>query len=103
MPALRFKRSFLTGRGKRPGRHSCFAILRQVEHSEVPAYHFLRLIALDAFGAGIPVGDDAVGIEHANGVIDDSFHQQAKSALTFEKPALGSTVSSHANSCRNWA
>src|ERR1700682_1016876 len=87
------------GHRKRAGGHSRLTILRQVEHSEVPAYDFPCLIALDSLSAGIPVGDDAVGIEHVNGVINDTFDQQAKSALTFKQAALRNTVSNHATSC----
>ena len=98
-PALGFKLSVLAGRSKRAGRHSCFTILRQVEHTEVPAYDFPCLIALDPLGAGIPVRDDAVGIKHVNGVIDDPFHQQSEPALTIEQAALLSSDLNHANSC----
>ena len=38
-------------------------------------------IALDAFGAGVPVGDDAVGIEHVQGVVPHALDEMLEAAL----------------------
>src|ERR1700692_4639948 len=39
---------------------------------------FLGRVTLDALPAGVPVGDDAVRIEHVKRVIGDAAYQQAK-------------------------
>ncbi len=48
-------------------------------------------IALDALGAGIPVGDDAVLVEHENGVIRDAPDEKPEAvfALTKLRQGLG--------------
>jgi hypothetical protein len=94
-PALGLEFSTLARRLERNSGQSRFAIFRQVKHSEMPAYHVGCVIALDPFGAGIPVGDDAVGVQHVDGVVDNPFHQQAKSALAFEQAAPGCVFWSH--------
>ncbi len=62
----------------------------------MPADDFFRFKPFDAPGAGIPAGDEAVGVKHVNGEIDDPFHQQAESALAFEQAAPRNTFSFHA-------
>jgi hypothetical protein len=42
-------------------------------------------IALDARGAGVPIGNDAAGIDHENGVVGDALHQQAEPALALDE------------------
>ncbi len=69
-PAFGLELSVLPGRLQGLRRHSRVTIRRQVKHPEMPADGFRGLIALDASGPGIPVGDDAVGIEHIDGVIN---------------------------------
>src|SRR6201998_2541189 len=63
-PALRLELPLLTGNGEGTGRQTRGAILLRVKHLKVPANDLVRLISLDASGTGIPVGNDAVGIEH---------------------------------------
>src|SRR5665213_4462719 len=94
-PSLRLEPSGLASGFERVGRLPRLAILRGVEHLEVPADNFVCLVSLDAFGAGIPVNDDAVGIEHVDGVVDDSLDQQAKLALAFEQTALATSLFRH--------
>ena len=67
------------------GRPSGGAIFGQVKHLEVLADDVGGFIALDAPGARIPVADDAVGVEHVDGVVNDPFHQQPEFALAFEQ------------------
>ena len=53
------------------------------------ADHLVRGIALDARGAGIPVGDDAAGIEHVDRVVDDAVDQQAEATLALDERFAG--------------
>ena len=46
---------------------------------------FVGRIALDPLRAGIPVGHDAVRIEHVDGVVDHPLDQQPKAALAIDK------------------
>lgn len=38
-------------------------------------------ISLDALATGIPAGDDAVRLQHVDGVVDDALNLQAKTSL----------------------
>ena len=42
-------------------------------------------VALDALGAGVPVGHDAAGIEHIDGVVDHALNQHAETALAIDQ------------------
>src|SRR6266403_3862883 len=55
-PAFVFEASSLFGKLQFMARPASFHILRWVEAGEVLADDFLRLVALDAFGPGIPTG-----------------------------------------------
>src|ERR1700739_658629 len=102
-PALRFELPLLTRNVERTGRQTRGTILLRVEHLKVPANDLMRLISLDASGTGIPVGDDAVGIDHVDGVVDDPFHQQAESAFALEHAAPPAIGFFHLDlSRRNW-
>src|SRR5262245_5563114 len=52
------------------------------------ADHLARRVALDAFGAGIPGGDDAVRIEHVERIVGDAAHQQAELPFTLAQRLL---------------
>src|ERR1700712_2996787 len=56
-PALGLESSVLARDGKGNRRHPCLAIFRGIEHSEILADDLGGFIALDAPGAGVPVGD----------------------------------------------
>src|SRR5690606_6469223 len=57
------------------------AVLGRVEAREVEADDLLGGVALDALRARVPVGDDAVGVEHEEGVIGDALDEEAELAL----------------------
>jgi hypothetical protein len=42
-------------------------------------------VALDAFCADVPCGDNPVGIQHENGVLLDTLDKEAKSLLEAEQ------------------
>src|ERR1700674_5343447 len=90
-PALRLELPLLSGNPEGTGRQTRLAILHRIEHLEVPADDLVRLISLDAFGTCVPVGNDAVEIEHVDGVVDDPLHQQAESELALEQAAPPAT------------
>src|SRR5437762_129597 len=56
------------------------------------ANDFVWSVAFDAFGACIPAYDDAVGIEHKEGVICNARHQQAELALAVADGLLRGTA-----------
>jgi hypothetical protein len=69
-------------------------VLRDVEAREVLADDLAARIALDALRAGVPAGDDALGIEHVDGVVGHAFDQQAEALLALAQrllvqPAVG--------------
>ena len=49
---------------------------------------FLGGIAFDALRAGVPVGDDAAGVEHVDGVIGHPLHQNAEPPLALQQRVL---------------
>src|SRR5581483_10771605 len=63
--------------------HAVRAILLGVEDREMSADNLATLIAFDALGAGIPIGDETVAVKHENGVIDDALDENAEAALAF--------------------
>src|ERR1700761_5331814 len=50
---------------------------------------FLRPIALDALRAEVPIGDVALRIEHADGVVGDALHQEPELLLAELEPLFG--------------
>ena len=46
---------------------------------------FIGRIAFDPLRSGIPVGHDAVRIEHIDGIVDHPLDQQPKAALAIDK------------------
>lgn len=57
------------------------AVLVAVETIEAAADDFLRMVALDSFGSGVPAGDIALGIEHVQGIVGHAIDQQAELLL----------------------
>ena len=49
---------------------------------------FVGSVALDALRAGVPIDDDATGIDHIDGVIGHALHQNAKLPLAFQQRVL---------------
>src|SRR5262249_51741298 len=60
------------------------AIFLGVEAREMLAEDFLRRVALEPLGAGVPVGHYAAWIEHADGVVHHAFHQHAEAAFALK-------------------
>ena len=52
----------------------------------MPADDLVRAVALDALGAGVPVGDDAVRIEHEQRVVGDALDEGLEAALGMGAP-----------------
>ena len=50
------------------------------------------LIAFDAFRTGVPTDDDAVGIEHVEGVVRNTRHQKSELALTVSESVLSGSA-----------
>ena len=48
-----------------------------------------RRIALDALGAGIPAGDDAVRVQHEERIVGDAVDEQPELTLAFAQTILG--------------
>ena len=66
---------------ERPFRNAVVSVLRSIKRGEMPSDNFVARIALDPFGAGIPVDDVSGRIEHVDGVVGDAFHKQAETPL----------------------
>src|SRR5262249_36036464 len=64
-----------------PGRLAGLHVLRRVEPGGVLADDLLGGVALDALGAGVPTGDDALGVEQENGVVLNAFDQETEAFL----------------------
>ena len=86
-PSLRTRRpsaSNLPSRTRRlegARRHAGGAVGFGVEAPEMLADDLACAIALDALGAGVPVGDDAVGVEHVDRVVAHALDQMLEAAL----------------------
>src|SRR5262249_42072947 len=63
-PALRFVVTLARCRLQHARRQSGSAILASVEFRDVMADDLVGLVALQSLAAAVPVGDDAIGIEH---------------------------------------
>src|SRR5208337_4527644 len=57
------------------------AVLLGVEPREVLSDDLLGAVALDALCAPVPVGDDAIGIDHVDGIVGDAVDQHAIALL----------------------
>ena len=60
-------------------------VLGCVEAGEMLAEDFLRPVALDALGTGVPAGDAPLRIEHEDRVVLDAFHHEAKAFLALHR------------------
>ncbi len=77
--------------------------LGRIEAREVAADDLVGAIALEAFRAGVPGEDVAVGIEHEDRVVEHALHEQAKAFLAlaqvFGPPRHALAVCVHCTSC----
>src|SRR5207248_7938754 len=69
--------------------------LGRVEAAEMLADDVLGRIALDALGAGVPVGHPPFWVEHEDGVIGDSLDEDPEGALGLEQRLLGLALLGH--------
>src|SRR5262249_10883737 len=58
------------------------------EAREMVADDLFGRVALDAMRAGVPADDDAVGVQHVEGVVGHPRHQQAELALALAQRVL---------------
>ncbi|MNT41480.1 hypothetical protein D3C72_1778400 [compost metagenome] len=65
----------VAGVGQALLRQAAGLVVRAVEAREVPAHDFFLRIALGALRAGVPVGDRAIGMQHVDGIVDDTLHK----------------------------
>ncbi|MNN03379.1 hypothetical protein D3C81_1160670 [compost metagenome] len=86
-PALAFETSLTDRRIERTLRQTGGAILSGIEAGEMFAENFRFFVALEAFGARVPTGDDAVGIDHVDRIVDHRIDQQTKTHL-FDRRGL---------------
>ena len=87
-PSLGFEPPLARRRRERPLGKAGGLVLLGVELAEVPAYDLVGGIELDAFGAAVPGGDDAVLVELEDRIIHHRVDEVAEPALAFEEPAL---------------
>ena len=69
-------------------RHAGGAVFGRIEDREMLADDLIAAVTLDAFGAGVPIGHEAVLVEHENRVIDDAADEEAKAALALAQPLI---------------
>ena len=82
-PAFGLEPSLARGGLERAARHARCPVLLGVEAREMLADDLVGAVALDALGAGIPVRDLALRVEHVDRVVGDALHQQAEPLLAF--------------------
>src|SRR5581483_7683372 len=75
-PAFALKPPFAQGRLNLLARLALFRVFHGEELSVIFSAHLAFAPAFDAFGAGVPAGDAAVGREHVDGVVLDARDQQ---------------------------
>src|SRR5271169_6670393 len=85
-PTLRLKSSLLSGGHQRACRQPVFPILGAIKYGKMLANNLLSPIALDTFGANIPISDNAVCIQHLNVVIRDTPDEKPEASFALTKP-----------------
>src|SRR4029453_11368204 len=73
--------AFASRLGKRLPRASGIHVLVGVESRYVAADDLLAPVALDALRAGVPAGDDAVGVEQVQRIVHHALDQQPEALL----------------------
>ena len=79
--ALGLERALALGRREGARRQADGAIGLGIEAPEMLSDDLRCEITLDAFGAGVPVGDDAVGVEHVQGVVPHALDEMLEAPL----------------------
>ncbi|MNY43708.1 hypothetical protein D3C86_1786830 [compost metagenome] len=80
-PALTFETPFSERRVKRPLGQPGTAIVFGIETREMLAEDLGFLVALETPGASVPAGDDAIGINHVDRIVDHCIDQQSKATV----------------------
>jgi hypothetical protein len=87
-PALGLVAARRAGGFDRLGWDAHVDVLRRIEAAEMLSDDLVGTITLDAFRAGVPVGDLAFGIEHEDSVVGDALDEQPEPALGIEEGLL---------------
>ncbi len=87
-PAFGLVLAFVRCAVERLGGDACPAIHVSVELGEMVPDHLVAGVALDALGAGVPVGDHPVGVEHIKRVVRDPVDQQAELPFALQQGLL---------------
>src|SRR5687767_8234485 len=80
-PGLLLVFAFAQRRFDRAGGLAVRPILLGVETGKMLADYLVGAIALDRHGAGIPVGDPTLGIEHVDRIFANALDEQAEALL----------------------
>jgi hypothetical protein len=88
-PTFALEATFGCGSGQCLGRLPRLSIFVAVEAREVRADHFRRLVSLNALRTGIPVGDDAFGAQHVDGVVGHALNEQPELLLALPQQFFG--------------
>ena len=88
-PPFLFETAFARGRLQPDFRQAGCDVLGTVKFGEMPADDFLRRVALDAFGAGVPVRDDPLGGERVDRVVGDALDEKPELLPAFAEHVLG--------------
>src|SRR5438132_9638335 len=84
-PTLRLESSVPNGNRQCAVWQPVFLILRCVNTGKMLTNNLLCPIAFDPLGAGVPIGDDASGIQHENGAIRYSLDEKSEAAFALTK------------------
>lgn len=87
-PAFSLEPAVLLSRGERTRRHSCGAVLWQIETGKMLAENFGRRVTLEALRASIPACDDAFGAQHIDSIVGDGIDQEAKASLFVKRRVM---------------
>ncbi len=88
-PALGLVLPFGHGAVQRLDRHAGPAVGVGIELGEVLTDDLVGRVTFDPFGAGVPVGDDAVRIQHDQGDVGHALHEHPELPLALEQGLLG--------------
>src|SRR5215470_15003466 len=51
----------------------------------MPPNNLVRPVTLDTLGASVPIGDNAICVQHVNGVIRDAINEQSEASFALTK------------------
>ena len=91
-PSLFFHAIFLDGLAQKFGRTALLQIFLGKESRIVQAKYLIRLVSLDALGAGVPGEDVALAIEHIDGILADTLDDGAQPRIIETQRLLRRTL-----------